>query len=79
MTRKRLWSIVYLSLNRLLNISGGQGSEDKTGQNRFVQRREVIRLISSMNATVGAKTAEQGLLKYKQVNTLLFMDQNKLC
>jgi hypothetical protein len=62
-----------------VNISGGQGSEDKTGQNRFVQRKEVIRLISSMNATVGAKTAEQGLLKYKQVNTLLFMDQNKLC
>jgi hypothetical protein len=30
---------------------------------RILQRKEVIKLIGCMNATVGVKTAEQGLLK----------------
>jgi hypothetical protein len=41
---------------------------------RFSHRREIIRLISAMNATVGAKTAEQGLLKLKQQQPDAFDD-----
>ena len=40
--------------------------EDKAVM-EVIRRREVIKLVSCMNATVGAKTAEQGLLRMKQV------------
>ena len=30
-----------------------------------LKRKEVLKLVGCMNATVGAKTAEQGLLRYK--------------
>ena len=44
--------------------------EDKAVM-EVIRRREVIKLVSCMNATVGAKTAEQGLLRMKQVWPLI--------
>ena len=37
--------------------------EEDTAVMQVIRRREVIKLVSCMNATVGAKTAEQGLLR----------------
>ena len=31
-----------------------------------LKRKEVLKLVGCMNATVGAKTAEQGLLRYNR-------------
>ena len=46
--------------------------EDKNSSDNFVleviKRKEVLKLVGCMNATVGAKTAEQGLLRYQLCN-----------
>lgn len=41
---------------------------------RVNQRKEVLKMIGIMNATVGVKTAEQGLLKFKQKYPNVFND-----
>ena len=49
-----------------------EDSEEKNSNDNFVleviKRKEVLKLVGCMNATVGAKTAEQGLLRYKLCN-----------
>ena len=46
--------------------------EEKNSNDNFVleviKRKEVLKLVGCMNATVGAKTAEQGLLRYQLCN-----------
>ena len=46
--------------------------EEKNSNDNFVleviKRKEVLKLVGCMNATVGAKTAEQGLLRYQFCN-----------
>ena len=37
-----------------------------------LKRKEVLKLVGCMNATVGAKTAEQGLLRYKLTASAIF-------
>ena len=50
------------------SISAGDGFLSKVNQ-----RKEVLKLIGGMNATVGVKTAEQGLLKYvRNFNSVSF-------
>ena len=50
---------------------GAVPAEEDKAVMEVIRRREVIKLVSCMNATVGAKTAEQGLLRMKQVWPLI--------
>ena len=43
-----------------------KSEEEDSAVMLVIRRREVIKLVSCMNATVGAKTAEQGLLRYNK-------------
>ena len=44
-----------------------KSEEEDSAVMLVIRRREVIKLVSCMNATVGAKTAEQGLLRYRTI------------
>ena len=51
-----------------MNTNASESAEDGRNNDNIVmeviRRKEVLKLVGCMNATVGAKTAEQGLLRY---------------
>ncbi|XP_059078689.1 rapamycin-insensitive companion of mTOR-like isoform X2 [Tigriopus californicus] len=61
-------------------VSGNAGPSNSAGTltegflSKVNQRKEVLKMIGIMNATVGVKTAEQGLLKFKQKYPNVFND-----
>ncbi len=54
-------------------LSSGAGLVDAV-KRRFEQRKEAMRVISSLNATIGADRTEEVLLKMKQQAPLVFKD-----